>query len=85
MDNRDMAKGLVKMAKDLVAEEEQKINKGDFIKIVNGINVLRDKFNPSSEEGIFLSIVRDMAIHTRRGSGAKVKSLAKEMITQFGT
>ena len=86
-----VAEGLLALAKEFVAEAEDSVpedesqTKQDFRKVLRGVVALRDKFAPTSEAGIFLGIVRDMAVHLRRGNTARVKALSKEMMQEFGS
>ena len=89
-DAQAVAKSLVMLAKEMTAEmegmpEDESETKKDFRKVLRGLVALRDKFAPTSEAGIFLGIVSDMAVHIRRGNAARVKTLAKEMMQEFGS
>ena len=81
MNDLKVARELLKMAKSLEADGRR----GQFLDVANGIESLRQKFAPlPSDEAIFLSIVRDMAVHIGRGNGSRVVQLAHEIENEFG-
>lgn len=58
--------------------------RAEFLKVVKGVISVRNKFEPTSDAGLFLSIVRDMAVHISGGNTSAISRLSKEMINTFG-
>lgn len=75
---KKVKKGAVR---DLMADDDRRAT---FLKVLKGINSVRGRFDPTSDEGVFLGIVRDMASAIRRGQGGSVTELSREMIREFG-
>lgn len=79
MDNCKVASELLKIAKELTDDE-----KPDFDKVAQEIVKLRNKYEADSAVGIFLGIVRDMAVYLKRGNRTAVTRLSQEMMKEFG-
>lgn len=68
------------LAKELLSEPE----KNNFVKIANKIESMRKHEEPTSDEDIFLAIVRDMSLSIGKRNKSKLRSLAAELIAEFG-
>ena len=84
MDKQKVAKELLKVAKDLlvaekpimVASEKKQSTEADFKKLAKLLENMRGKYQSTSDEAVFLSIVRDMAFKINKGNWQAVKRLA---------
>ena len=91
MNRQIIARRLLKMAEELTDRDGHESftaaadpeRRAEFLSVLKGINSLRGKFEPTSDAGIFLAIVRDMAVHISRGNSGAVSKLSKEMIDEF--
>lgn len=48
--------------------------------VADGIEALRKKYEPTSEEALVLGVLRDMAVHYKRGNTSRIKELAIELV-----
>jgi uncharacterized protein YxjI len=58
-----------------------KLDAEHFGEVIHDIGLLSGKYRGTTIEGMFLSIVHDMAIHFRRGNGKQVMILNKEILS----
>jgi hypothetical protein len=67
-------------------EEEpwDKSSRADFMKIGNSLELLRDKFEATSEISAFLGISRSIAVMIARGNKSSIVRYCKEMMDTFG-
>jgi hypothetical protein len=84
MNNAVIAAELVKMAKELEAVGFDQDERPEFLGVANGIESLRGRFSPASDPAIFLGIIRDMAVHLRRGNTDAIHRLSQELVSEFG-
>ena len=81
MNDLKVARELLTLANSLTADGRR----GQFLDVANGIESLRQKFTPlTSDEAIFLSIIRNIAVHIGRGNSSRVVQLAHEIEDEFG-
>ena len=79
--DKKVARELLTLANSLTADGRR----GQFLDVANGIESLRQKFTPlTSDEAIFLSIIRNIAVHIGRGNSSRVVQLAHEIEDEFG-
>jgi len=82
MNEQKIAKELVAVAKELTAElgvDRSTAFKGVFRKL----EALRQKYDPTSDEAIFLGMVRDMALYISKDRWSSVKALGMDIQSQL--
>lgn len=75
-----IAKELVNIAKDLTSADTLL---PEYKKVYKGLEILRSKFEATSNEAIFISMLRDMALKAGRGQWGSVEKLAKDIQWQL--
>jgi len=77
--NREFIAGeLLKVVRDLVSYDDIDRKKG-FMGVFKKLESLRGKYPATSDEAIFLGMVRDMALHISRGNFNRVKALGAQV------
>jgi len=76
MDRARIARELVTVARELAAGGSRRKS---FLDVSKRLESLRKKYEPTSDEAIFLGMVRDMAVHISRDNWSSVKSLGLDI------
>lgn len=69
-----------RLAEEITAEDARR---KPFIGVSKKIEALRQKYEPVSDEAIFLGMARDMAVHISRGNWSRVKQLGADMQSEI--
>ena len=89
MNNERVARELLRIAKELSGSSEglSRVGVGErrkeFMKVIKALNVARDKFEPTSDAGVFLSVLISMAVAVSRDQMSKVILLAKKLESEL--
>lgn len=72
-----------RLANEMTAADNPR--RKSFLGVTKKLEALRQKYEPVSDEAIFLGMVRDMAVHISRGNWSRVKQLGAEIQRELET